>query len=164
MAYTAWMGIPQLLTRLNAKIQQIQGRTLMGLIRGAAIIKKTMDTTPPTIPIDTGNMRHSWFIVTNNGGVRAGRHPGFLPGKYNDRDIGRLNADHAKAIAESISLIRGKEPAIALGFSAYYTLWVHENVGLTFHTPGSGAKFFESALRGSAKEVLAMIKMEAKVR
>ena len=164
MAYVAWQGLPAVVHNLNAQIMKIQGRTLLGLIRGAAIIKATMDSTPPTIPVDTGNMRHSWFIVTNNGGVRAGRNPTFVPGPYNDRDIGRLNTDHSKAIAEAVSMIKGKEPAVALGFSAYYSQWVHENVGAHFTKPGSGAKFFEAGIKNSTRRVLMVIQSEAKIR
>lgn len=164
MTYTAWQGLPTVIKNLNDQIALIKGRTLKGLIRGSSIIKETMDSTPPTIPVDTGNMRHSWFVVTNNGGVIAGRSPSFLPGQYGDRDVGRLSTDHAKAITSSASIIKGKEPAVALGFSAYYTMWVHENMGATFQKPGSGAKFFESAIKSSSRKVLDMIRMEAKIR
>lgn len=164
MAYAVWNGLPKVLQNLNAQIMKIQGRTLLGLIRGAAIIKATMDSTPPTIPVDTGNMRHSWFIVTNNGGIRAGRNPTFVPGPYNDRDIGRLNTDHSKAIAEAALLVQGNTPAVALGFSAYYSQWVHENVGAYFKKPGSGAKFFEAGVKNSTRRVLMVIQSEAKIR
>ena len=164
MTYTAWRGLPTVIKNLNDQIALIKGRTLKGLIRGSSVIKETMDSTPPTIPVDTGNMRHSWFTVTNNGGVIAGRNPSFVPSKYNDRDLGRLSSDHARAISEAGALVKGKEPAVALGFSAYYTMWVHENIGATFTKPGSGAKFFESAVKASSRKVLDMIRMEAKIR
>lgn len=164
MAYAVWNGLPKVLQNLNAQVRKIQGRTLIGLIRGASIIKDTMDSMPPVIPVDTGNMRHSWFVVTNKGGVRAGKNPSFLPGPYNDRDVAKLKSDHAKAISVSASMIKGKEPAVALGFSAYYAMWVHENVGAHFTKPGSGAKFFEAGIKNSAKRVLMVIQSEAKIR
>ena len=34
---------------------------MKGLIRGAIIIRQAMDHIPPLIPIDTGNLRDSWF-------------------------------------------------------------------------------------------------------
>lgn len=158
----AWQGVDTVLRNLNTQINKIKGNSLMGLIRGASFIKKAMDTTPPLIPIDTGNMRRSWFIITNNEGVRAGRNPSFSFDKY--ADVRRLQSDHASAIATSGSAIKGKEPAIALGFSAYYAWYVHENIGASFQRPKAGAKFFEAAIKSSTKQVLNMVRLEARIK
>jgi hypothetical protein len=160
----AWQGLPNVIRNLNRKINQIKGNSLLGLIRGASFIKKSMDSTPPLIPIDTGNMRRSWFIITNNEGIRAGRNPIFTEGKYKDRNVSRLQSDHARALSSAGSMVKGKEPAIAVGFSAYYTMYVHENVGAHFQRPGAGAKFFEAAIKNSTRQILNMVRLEARIK
>lgn len=159
-----WQGLDVVTRNLNIQINKIKGASLTGLIRGASFIKKAMDTTPPLIPIDTGNMQRSWFIITNTAGVRAGRSPVFVEGKNKDRNVIELQTKHASAIASAGSLVRGKEPAIALGFSAYYAWHVHENMGANFQRPGAGAKFFEAAIKSSTKQVLNMVRLEARIK
>jgi len=48
---------------LNVEIQKIKGRSMKGLILAVAEIRRDMDKTPPLIPIDTGNLRGSWFTT-----------------------------------------------------------------------------------------------------
>lgn len=110
---------------LNKEIKQIQGKTMKGLIRSAALIRRDMDKTSPKIPVDTGNLRQSWFTT---------------PYPHKTR------------------------PALMIGFSANYAVFVHENVGANFQRPGAGAKFFEASLNRNHKQILDIIKQEAKVR
>ena len=49
---------------LNEAIDRIAGASLKGLIKGAVIIRADMDRTPPMIPVDTNNLRSSWFTST----------------------------------------------------------------------------------------------------
>jgi hypothetical protein len=116
----------KVMKNLNREIEGIRGRTMKGLIRGTIIIRRAMDTGSPLIPVDTGNLRQSWFVTT-------------LEGNKN-------------------------KPVLIMGFSANYATSVHENVGAHFRRPGAGAKFFESAIKNNEKEIIAVIKKEAKVR
>lgn len=54
-------GIDIVVRNLNKEIKKIEGRSLKGLIKSAALIRKDMEDTPPLIPVDTGNLRASWF-------------------------------------------------------------------------------------------------------
>jgi hypothetical protein len=56
-------GFDIVLSNLNKEIRAIEGRSMIGLLKAAAMIRKDMDHTPPLIPIDTGNLRASWFAV-----------------------------------------------------------------------------------------------------
>jgi len=38
------------------EIYKLKGRTLKGLIKAQAIIRESMDTTKPLIPVEAGNM------------------------------------------------------------------------------------------------------------
>jgi len=54
-------GLANVMANLNKEINAIKGRTMGGLLEGAVIIRYDMDKTEPKIPIDTGNLRASWF-------------------------------------------------------------------------------------------------------
>ena len=131
-------GLDNVLGKLKKATDEIQGKTLKGLIRAAIIVRRDMEQTEPKIPVYTGNLRSSYFLVTSNGDTLDGQNPGIpkraVPGPY-----------------------------VALGFSANYAVKVHEAVNVNFQRPGSGAKFLESALDRNSKAILEMIQKEAKV-
>lgn len=56
-------GFDKVMKNLNAEIQAIKGRTMGGLIDASIIVRNDMDKTPPLIPVDTGNLRESWFTT-----------------------------------------------------------------------------------------------------
>ncbi|TSA10048.1 MAG: hypothetical protein D4R73_05945 [Deltaproteobacteria bacterium] len=56
-------GLERVIHNLNKEIKAIEGRSMKGLIRAAIIIRRDMDITPPVIPVDTSNMRGSWFTT-----------------------------------------------------------------------------------------------------
>ena len=74
---TGVKGMDIVLSNLNKEIKAIEGRSMKGLIRGAIIIHMDMKKTPPLIPIDTGNLRSSWFTSTFREGVKFGLTIGF---------------------------------------------------------------------------------------
>lgn len=61
MARKRVRGVDKVLRNLNREIKQIEGRTMKGLLRAAILVRRDMDRTEPLIPIDTGNLRASWF-------------------------------------------------------------------------------------------------------
>jgi hypothetical protein len=132
-------GLDRVLSNLKKETDKIPGKTLKGLIRAAIIVRRDMEQTEPKIPVDTGNLRSSYFLVTSNGDALDGQNPGIpkqaVPGPY-----------------------------VALGFSANYAVKVHEAVNIKFKRPGSGAKFLESALDRNAKTIIDLIKQEAIIK
>ena len=117
-------GMNKVMKNLNKEIQKIGGRCMKGLLLASIHVRRDMEKTPPLIPIDTGNLRASWF---------------------------------------SNSFYEGGNPVVRLGFSASYAIFVHENVGATFQRPGSGAKFFESALKRNTETILQIIRDNAEI-
>jgi len=73
-------------------------------------------------------------------------------------DVGNLRGSY---FLESITMLG--QPAVRMGFGASYAWWVHENVDAHFSRPGSGAKFFESALKRNSDEILEIIRKNAHV-
>lgn len=118
-------GLNAVLGNLNKEIGNIKKRSMKGLVQGAIIVRRDMEYTPPLIPVDTGNLRDSWFTK-----------PFFLTAA----------------------------PALTIGFSAFYSVFVHENMEAHFKRPGAGAKFMEASLKRNSKNILRAIAHEARIR
>ena len=71
------LGYEQVMRNLNREINKIQGKSMEGLIRAAIHVRQQMDTVPPLIPVDTGNLRQSWRMIPNDQGERKSVLMGF---------------------------------------------------------------------------------------
>ena len=152
-------GLDNVLKNLNKEVQGIENRSLKGLIRGSIIVRRSMEKQMPKIPIDTGNLRSSFFIVSSKGGSHAGSTPSF-----EGKNKAQLQAGHVSTVSEYKEKIKSGQSSVVLGFSANYALFVHENIGANFKRPGAGAKFCEVALQKNKKNILEAVKKEAKVK
>lgn len=166
-------GIDTVLKNLNAEIEKIEGRTTKGVIKAGIMISKSMDKESPKIPIDTGNLRSSRFVVTAAG----------VPPEASTLKSGTFRGDTAKELAtnhtnvikeQKNKLIALNKPVLILGFTANYATFVHENLEARFYRPdapkgkkgrqGSGAKFLEYALQRNQQKILDIIAKEAKIK
>jgi hypothetical protein len=124
-------GLERVVANLNKEIKGIEDRSLAGLLLAVAMVRRSMEDTPPLIPIEFGNLRASWFATPTS--MPAG-------------------------------------PAVICGFSANYAVYVHEMLAsatgnpINWSRPGSGPKFFQSALRRNTDKILQIIKENAKVK
>ena len=55
------LGMRTVMNNLNREILKIKAKSMKGLIESAIIIRRDMEKTPPLVPLDTGNLRASWF-------------------------------------------------------------------------------------------------------
>ena len=55
------IGLSAVLNNLNREIKALDGRIMKGLIRSAILVRRSTEETPPLTPVDTGNLRASWF-------------------------------------------------------------------------------------------------------
>lgn len=140
---------------LNHEVTKIKGRSMQGLIRATIPIRQSMDRTPPKVPIDTGNLRASWFVVTGTE-TEQGSSPNFT-----GDDAGERASDHRNATSQAQSKAAGK-PLVVIGLSANYAGTVHETPK-KYRRPGSGAKFLESAITENHRLVIKKIQESAKV-
>ena len=154
-------GLDKVMKRLNTKINNIEGGTLKGLIGGAIVIRRSMDDQSPKIPIDTANLRSSWFVVTSRGDTAEGQSP-----QFKGRGSGQMASDHNRVVDQNRSKAQGqRQPYVVMGFSANYAGWVHEMVGnIAWQRPGSGSKFFQAAIRRNFRPVLEEIRKNAQVK
>lgn len=154
-------GLDKVLVNLNREIRKIEERSLKGLIRAAVFIRQDMEKTSPLTPLDWGNLRASWYVVTPSSSASQGGDFRRTSGV----DISRLSTDHSTAVSEAVSLARSiKSPVVIMGYSAYYAVFVHEMVDAEFQRPGAGAKWFEAALNRNHKKILEIIKENVKIR
>lgn len=172
-------GLHEVMARLNKEVQAIKDRSMVGLIKFAVLVSRDMDITPPLIPIDSGNLRASRFILTGEKVVEGGAP------QFEGKEAGNMSSDHSSSLSSSTALATGK-PVVVMGFSANYAVAVHEMVGGNFTGPqekikytkkgkvmqstrkylrraGAGAKFLEESLKRNEKEGLMIIAENAKI-
>ena len=152
-------GLNKVLKNLNKEIKKIKGRSLKGLIRAQIIVRRDMEFTPPMIPIDTSNLTHSYFTITSKGNIEEGKSPAFKGER-----AAQMASDHSAALTKFKAVIAVPEPALILGFSAFYAAFVHENYGAHFQKDGAGAGFLKAALNNNKHNILKMIAHEARIR
>lgn len=146
-------GLDEVMERLNQAIGRIKGRTLEGFIKGAVLIRRQSEDVPPLTPVDTGNLRASWFTVYT--GPRSGETS---DGNFKGDNASRMASEHSAAVSQARSAIEGsKEPVIVFGYTANYAGWVHENMEARFQRPGAGPKFLQEAAIGARSKVLKVI-------
>jgi hypothetical protein len=138
-------GIEKVMKKIKTEGKgRIDKLSMAGMIRFAILVRRDMEKTSPKTPIDTSNLRASWFIVTANS-VQG--EP-----QFKGEDAGGMASDHSSTVSE----MQGKtksilKPNLIMGFSARYAAAVHEGIGkkgskMKFKRPGAGAKFLETAL------------------
>ncbi|MDH7554329.1 MAG: hypothetical protein QHH74_11800 [Spirochaetota bacterium] len=142
---------------LNEEIKKIKGRTQAGLIKAVNLIHQETEKGSVRVPVDLGNLKHSWFWVTARGRI------GGSTAKFVGKKAGRLAAGHAslktEMLGEAKSLaIQYKGPFVIAGYSANYALWVHEMM------ESKGYKWFEIAIKSKQAEILKIIQDNAKIK
>jgi hypothetical protein len=156
---TSVKGLREVMNNLNKEIKKIEGRSIKGLLNAAIDIKRIAE---PTTPIDLGNLRSSFFIVTT-----LGTHT--EPPRFsNDRgDAAELEAAHTNLIAEAKATVSAKaktEKILIMGYSANYAAAVHEMVDAQFKTPGTMAKWFQLAISQNTATILKSVRDNIKIR
>jgi len=161
-------GFKEVEANLNRQLEGIKSRSMKGLIMGAALVRNETEKTPPLTPVDLGNLRASWFVVTAKGvQVGKGTH-GFRGPK-----AAKISSDHSATIGEAQGMAAvqsvGKKKVLIMGYSANYALYVHEGhgeigLGMHYKRPESGPKWFESAVKNNSQKIVQIVKDNAKIK
>jgi hypothetical protein len=156
-------GFNATLKGLNVELEKIKGRCAAGLIDAAILIRRSTETTPPLTPVDTGNLRVSWFVTTAKSNVAESD-----TGSFKGKQGAQMRSEHTRVITESKSLIAAnlsrKGEFIVIGYSANYALFVHEMLGASFQRPQAGPKWFQAALERNRGETIKKVAERAKIR
>ena len=125
------IGLDNMMKNLNKELEKNKLQSLNGFTRVGILLRRETITVSPTVPLDTGNLRGSWFtefmtdIVTRNVGMRFG-----------------FSANYAAYVHERLE----------------GAPWGDGVVGdINWNEPGSGPKFLEAAIkRNTAKMLIIM--------
>ena len=141
---TGIKGMDIVLSNYKKEMLKIKGRSMKGMIEAAMFIRRDMEEKEPKIPVDTGNLRASWFVVT----IRQSVHLfGVLMG---------FAANYAMWVHEMVGA-DFTSPRFRYGKGKKKKYW---------YTPraGAGAKFFEAALKRNTQHILAIIRKNAIIK
>ena len=151
-----FIGVDKIMANVNRELIKIKGRSMRGLVKAAIVIRRDMDKTPPLIPVDLGNLRASFFIVTATTIPEAGG--GFKGGEPG------MSSDHAAVVSGAKGRAASSiHPVVILGFSANYARAVEESKKFKEgKRPGSGPRFFESSLKRNSGLIVKIVATEAR--
>jgi hypothetical protein len=161
------------MTNLNKQLEGIKTRSMAGLIKAAAFIYKKTESEAPLTPVDTGNMRASWFVVTPTRVAKGGGSPGFTAD-----DAAEMASNHSKTVAEAQAIVSSQSTAtkkfLMMGYSAPYSGFVHEMIGANFNPEkrrgkarrreGAGAKWLQSAIYKNIAKIVQIVKDDAQIK
>lgn len=141
-------GLKEVIKNLNLAMDKLGGATLQGLIKSAIMIRRATEQESPLTPVDTGNLRASFFIVASGGSVgnqvpltgtgTFHNHPQTRSkikkkSKYvgkADRLAKNMSTDYSRMVNKYLSKANSMgKPNVFFGYSAYYAAYVHESVG-----------------------------------
>lgn len=145
------LTVDQAVKSLQADIVKIPFKTLSGMIKGGLIIQ---GAAQKLVPVDLANLKASAFTVW-------GKKTTATSGKFSGEDGAKMETNHKSVVSqEKAGLSKNLfTPEVEVGFSAYYAIFVHEDLDAK-HKVGQ-AKYLDSAIASSVGEVIAAVKMEA---
>jgi len=159
-------GLADVMRNLNKEIAGLKARTMKGFIRATIIVRRSMDLQEPLIPVDLGNLRSSWFVVTSGGDFDSQAPTPFPSGGFFGDDAALLAIDRNNVMSgmqTAADMLSSRGPVVVFGFSAGYAVFVHENYGAHFQRPGAGAGFLIAAIWNNKTGILQVVLEEAKI-
>ncbi len=161
----------EIIINLNREIAKIENMTLDGLIDAANYVYTQTEEGSPVTPVDTGALRASWFIASNEGdvtGKRKFKGPQATTYKKNKKRQ-MLTTSRPETIAEAKASIGGANLVVVAGYSVPYAAFVHEAIGGGYAIrhwtrSGSGPKWLQRAFNSSKGEILKIIKNRAQIK
>jgi hypothetical protein len=165
------IGVDKVMRNLNEEINSMKNRTAVGLIKACVLVRRDMEFSVPVTPVDTGNLRQSWYIASHLG-IADGGSPVFRQETKDGKQISstkvaKMTREHAMVKNEAEQATYGKARLIKviMGFSANYGIYVHENINpdIKWNRAGSGPKFFQSSISSKRGKMLKTIQRSARI-
>ena len=156
-------GLEEVNRNLNKELEAITARSMKGLIMAAAFIRNETEKTPPLTPVDLGNLRASWFVVTaSQVAAGSGSH------QFKGPKAGELSSSHASTVTESQGIVVSQSTAskkfLMMGYGVNYSGYVHEMIGANFKRPNAGPKWLESAIKRNTGKIVQIVKDNAQIK
>jgi hypothetical protein len=134
-------GWNEVKSKLAQEIENLKKKSFSGIIKAEILIRNDMEKTPPLIPIDTGNLRASWF--TSNY-WRDGNPLGIMG----------FTANYALWVHENIDAHFGNRMKYDRKT---------KKAKIIKRRPGAGPKFLEACLNRNHDQILNLIGGETKI-
>jgi hypothetical protein len=162
-------GMDVVMANLNKEIELITNASMRGLVLAAHHIReKTNDEGKASdlTPIDKGNLNSSFFIATptSRPSVKGSK-------KFTSDSVGRrVASEHAstveQAVGEVASMSTGNKKFVMLGYTAFYSGFVHEFIdpNISWTRIGSNAKWLQNTIYNEKGKILNIIKNESQIK
>jgi len=166
-------GFDIYLANLNRELMQnVPDRSVKGLIMAAALVRNETESKPPMTPLDYGNLKSSYFVVTAKGKEpNDAGNAGFVDNPKTGLKASQLKSEHNDAITECKGIVKANEGTkgkfLIFGYSANYALFVHEMPEGNFTVKKGrvpGPKWFETAFKRNRAKILQIIKDNAQIK
>lgn len=145
----------------NREIHALRFRTIKGMIE--AVLELQREAEPGT-PLDTGNLRASWFSVSIQGSDET--KIGLVA--FSGDGKGEMQANHQRvkqAAQNAVQQISKRfQPVVLFGYTANYAVFVHENIDAKFQRPGARARWLFMAIQSAQDRMLQKIAENARFR
>jgi hypothetical protein len=165
-------GVYDVFNNINAYIEQMKTATLAGMIKAAALVRWETEHGPRRTPVDYGNLRSSWFVVSSKGSIVRGGGTSHTETGLAEKFTGPKGAEVAGSHAATLSEMKTKAnilskvnggPFVIMGYSANYAFYVHEMLGtasgktVNWSRKKSGPHWFIMALKKQRNNMLGVI-------
>lgn len=150
-------GQQEVLKNLQKVMEDLMKGSTKGFINASITVRRAMDAQSPKVPVDTGNLRASWYTITNDGKMPDSG------GNFSGDDRSELSKVYSQSVNQTKSEVSGKVPALGMGFGANYAAAVHENMEADFKRAGAGAKFLEKAIKNNKTQLLRDVQGKTKI-
>lgn len=160
----------QVIGRLQKEIDKMKNTSSEGVVKAANLIREETEKTSPTTPVDYGNLRASWFVVSWKGVAPdpMGYSGHFKKNVKKNIPVSTFKTWHTEAINEARVIVGTniKHAMVMFGYSANYALWVHEMMDVNFTTrePLAGPKWFQNAVYNNSDKILRTIKENVRIK
>jgi len=127
-------GVRAIISSIRKSKKRTRKRLAAGLFEGGKVLKQNALRKTPE---EHGNLKESLYLVGTFEKEKAGN--------FNDLsdNLPQLTRDHAQHILEAETLASRKNLRVVLGYSAFYSIFVHEDLSKSH--PTGEAKFLERA-------------------
>ena len=149
---------------LNRQLKEVVIRSVSGLVKAAAFIRKQTESTPPLTPVDYGNLKASWFVTTASA-IKVGKGMSKFRGPKAAEIASNHETGTAQAMGEVAGITTKDKKFVMMGYTANYGGFVHEFIGnVTFKRPGAEAKWLETHIKRNTKKIVEIVREDAQIK
>jgi hypothetical protein len=160
-------GLEKVMANLNVQLDKVEGASMAGLIKAAAHVRQETEKPGNVLtPVDKGNLRASWFVVTKD------KVPvGYGSKQFDGEKAAEFLLDHETNLTQAQGEVRtmstNDKEFLMMGYTMNYAGFVHEMVGVppeNWSRLGSGDKWLERAIANSTGKIVEIVRENAIIK